>query len=141
LVGLCVHTSIEETGLSRFAASDPEVKAAQWRCVSTFSPLAHTSPTHRYGGAINHVKQIEETWNVFSVTPHAKQKMARDVLSLWQSDDGDNLVGRYLNELESALWPAIKAKREEIMIDIQDLPTIEFVAGRWYVKRPTREGR
>ncbi len=136
LLGLCVYTSVEETSMSRLVSDDAQAIAPHWRLANMFSsPFGHYSPQYLYGGAISHVRQIEQAWNVFAFTLEAKRQMARDVLSLWQSGEGSSPVGEYLNELDSMF-----SKRSHATIDIGDLPKVEAILARRRLKRSTTEG-
>lgn len=125
LAGLCVYTSVKETRLSRILSESTDVGSADWHVANTFSPLVHHSPHHMYHGAIHQVHQIETIWDLYSFTPAAKQQMARDVVSLWHSDEGYHPVNYYLNELESGA-----SGRQDTTIDAKDLPTIEAISRR-----------
>lgn len=117
LVGLCIRESVEETALSRLVSADTEGKPAEWRCVNTFSPMVRHSPHYRYHGAIYQVQMLELFWDNYRFTPQARLQMARDVLSLWNSGEGDMPANRYIGKLESTL-----SGREGDLIDMDDLP-------------------
>lgn len=125
LVGLCVSTSVRETSLSRIISYTSALGSADWHCANTFSPLVHHSPHYSYHGAINQVHQLEIFWDLYNFTPAARQQMARDVISLWHSDEGYDPVNYYLIELESVV-----SGRQDTTIDTKDLPTIEAINRR-----------
>ena len=119
LLGLHVHTSIAETSLSRQVSADAGVDDPNWRCVNTFSPLVHHSPQYRYHGAISDVRLLESFWRTGRFTSSAQRQMARDILLLWQGNEGTSRTIHYLNEVDSMF-----SGRDEKVIDIGDLPTI-----------------
>jgi hypothetical protein len=126
LVGLCVNESVEESSLSRLVSEVAAERPPEWHRVNTFSPMVHHSPHYRYHGAIEQIREIEAIWQLAPFTAEAKRQVARDVLSLWQVDEGDSLVNDYLNPLSQF----IPQRREPEPIGAGDLPSIETIKKR-----------
>jgi len=88
--------------------------------------MVHYSPHYRYHGAIAQMRMIEVMWRCESFTPEAKHKMARDVLSLWQLDEGYSVVNEYLGKVEQSL--ARRGDSETVCEG--DLPLMEVLQNR-----------
>lgn len=125
LLGFCVSESVEESDFSRVASSDTVDSSPAWHRVNTFSPMVHYSPHYRYHAAIWQAREIEQLRHFAEFTPEAKRRMARDVLSIWQWEEGYYPVNDYLTRVESLI-----PDRGEKTISEQDLPTIESIKKR-----------
>lgn len=88
--------------------------------MNTFSPMVHHSPHYRYHGAIWQARTLERMWDLDLFTPQAKRQMAKDILALWSSGEGDWPASRYLDKLGAKFEPILEGK--EVLIDVDDLP-------------------
>jgi hypothetical protein len=114
------RTEIKDSALS--LALSPEERTdipPEWRRVNTFSPGVHHSPHYTYHGALNQIRELEGTWEMFSFTPEQKRKSARDVLALWQRSGSDSAVSRYLGDLFNGLNEKNGSDREEYFRNFQ----------------------
>ena len=95
-------TEIKDSALS--SALFPQERNGiepDWRRVNTFSPGIHHSPHYVFHGALNQIRMMETVFEMHNFTPGQKRKLAQDILTLWQHEDGDYLVGQYLNSFPS----------------------------------------
>ena len=131
LLGLCVCETIEETSLSHLIMAETEKKPAEWRRVNTFSPLVHYSPHYKYHAAIYQISKVDQMWGSVPFTTAAKQRMAEDVLSLWQTGRGYFPVDDYLCKVESIHDKRLAGGEP---IDVNELPAIESILKDWASK-------
>jgi hypothetical protein len=123
LAGIHVSKTIEETSISRMLAGETADKPAIWRTANTFSPLVHYSPHHQYHSAIYQLYQIELYWKMTPFTEEARKQTARDILALWQLNQGDDPVFEYLQKIGTLT----QKKIGKSPIDAGELPSIQRV--------------
>jgi hypothetical protein len=121
LLGFCLSETIEDTCISRLVSPNGSELPAIWHRVNTFSPLVHYSPHHSYHAAIGQIKLVEGMLSTANFTLAAKQRIAKDILFLWQRDGSYFSVGDYLDQLEVLVEKSIASPQKPI--NVADLPS------------------
>jgi hypothetical protein len=110
----------EDTDLTRaLAPGDLAGRPADWKKVTTLSPLQNYSPHHYYHGAGSQAFLLTEAWEAGRATPAARRESARRVLRLWQESGNDGRAGDYVLAILDRAGVARDAGRT---LDVADLP-------------------
>jgi hypothetical protein len=115
----------EETWLSRAARS--AAKEPLWHRANTFSPGVGHSPHYIFHSAIAQARELEILDSLVPFEPAARERVANDILILWQRDGRDEGAAAYLLRLSDVVMELRRAG--ETRTELADLPRIR-AAGR-----------
>lgn len=141
LLWMPVKRTVSETWISEGLGAEPGPEE-DWRKVVTLSHRARHSPHYKFHAALHQIRMFEPAVFHEGVHEEVCEKIAGNVLLLWQLTDDDAEAGEYLRDL--AATGESGGRRPLTIQDIPDVPG--WMRGRlvakegdgeneWYLER------